>query len=59
MVLLAGLAVVGGLLDLPFQRIEWLDEWLEPVFADAHHEIAPPSFLGGVGLSVLGDRSWA
>jgi NADH-quinone oxidoreductase subunit L len=52
-VLLAGLAVVGGLLDLPFQRIEWLDEWLDPVFADAHHEIAPPSFLGGVGLSVL------
>ena len=34
-VLLAGLAVVGGLLDLPFQRIEWLDEWLEPVFPDA------------------------
>ena len=52
-VLLAGLAVVGGVLDLPFQRIEWLDEWLEPVFADAHHEIASPSFLGGVGLSVL------
>jgi autotransporter translocation and assembly factor TamB len=23
------------------------------VFADAHHEIAAPSFLGGVGLSVL------
>ena len=52
-VLLAGLAVVGGVLDLPFQRIEWLDQWLEPVFADAHHEIAAPSFLGGVGLSVL------
>jgi NADH-quinone oxidoreductase subunit L len=52
-VLLAGLAVVGGLLDLPFRRIDWLDEWLEPVFADAHHEIASPSFLGGVGLSLL------
>jgi NADH-quinone oxidoreductase subunit L len=52
-VLLAGLAVVGGLLDLPFRRIEWLDQWLEPVFADAHHDIAAPSFLGGVGLSVL------
>ena len=26
---------------------------MDPVFADAHHEIAPPSFLGGVGLSVL------
>jgi NADH-quinone oxidoreductase subunit L len=52
-VLLAGLAVLGGVLDLPFERIEWIDQWLEPVFADAHHEIAAPSFLGGVGLSVL------
>jgi len=52
-VLLAGLAVLGGLLDLPFQRIEFLNDWLDPVFADAHHEIAAPSFLGGVGLSVL------
>jgi len=52
-VLLAGLAVIGGILDLPFERIEWLDEWLDPVFADAHHEIAAPAFLGGVGLSVL------
>jgi len=52
-VLLAALAVIGGLLDLPFQRIEFLNDWLDPVFADAHHEIAAPSFLGGVGLSVL------
>ena len=51
-VLLAGLAVLGGLLDLPFARIEFLDEWLEPVFSDVHH-ISPPSFIGGVGLSVL------
>ena len=43
-VLLAGLAVVGGLLDLPFKRIEFLDEWLDPVFGDVSHHIgAPPS----------------
>jgi NADH-quinone oxidoreductase subunit L len=52
-VLLAALAVLGGVLDLPFRRIEFLDEWLDPVFADAHHAIASPSFLGGVGLSAL------
>jgi NADH-quinone oxidoreductase subunit L len=51
-VLLAGLAVVGGVLDLPFTKIEFLNEWLDPVFRDAHH-IPTPSFIGGVGLSVL------
>jgi NADH-quinone oxidoreductase subunit L len=52
-VLLAALAVVGGLLDLPFERVEFLDQWLDPVFADAHHVIEAPSFLGGVALSLL------
>jgi NADH-quinone oxidoreductase subunit L len=51
-VLLAGLAVIGGLLDLPFTKIEFLNEWLDPVFRDAH-QIAAPSFIGGVGLSAL------
>jgi NADH-quinone oxidoreductase subunit L len=52
-VLLALLAVVGGVLDLPFERIEWLDQWLEPVFGDIPHHIHRPSFAGGVALSVL------
>jgi NADH-quinone oxidoreductase subunit L len=51
-VLLAALAVIGGLLDLPFTKIEFLDQWLDPVFRDAHH-IGTPSFIGGVGLSAL------
>ncbi|MFI5053894.1 MAG: NADH-quinone oxidoreductase subunit L [Acidimicrobiia bacterium] len=51
-VMLAGLAVVGGLLDAPLKGVEFLDEWLAPVFADGGH-IASPSFIGGVGLSTL------
>jgi NADH-quinone oxidoreductase subunit L len=51
-VLLAGLAVVGGLLNVPVKGMEYLDEWLEPVFRDAGH-IPTPSFVGGVGLSLL------
>ncbi|HEX9505542.1 MAG TPA: NADH-quinone oxidoreductase subunit L [Acidimicrobiia bacterium] len=50
--MLAGLAVVGGLLDVPLKGVEFLDEWLAPVFADSGH-IASPSFLGGLGLSGL------
>jgi NADH-quinone oxidoreductase subunit L len=51
-VVLAGLAVVGGLLNAPFKGVEFLDQWLEPVFADAGH-IRAPSFVGGVALSTL------
>jgi NADH-quinone oxidoreductase subunit L len=51
-VLLAALAVVGGILDLPFARIEFLDDWLEPVFGDVSHHIDAPSFLGGTALSL-------
>jgi NADH-quinone oxidoreductase subunit L len=51
-VVLAGLAVVGGLLNAPLKGVEFLDEWLEPVFADAGH-IHAPSFVGGVALSTL------
>jgi NADH-quinone oxidoreductase subunit L len=50
--MLAGLAVVGGLLDAPLKGVEFLDQWLEPVFADSGH-IASPSFVGGLGLSGL------
>jgi NADH-quinone oxidoreductase subunit L len=52
-VVLAALAVIGGLLDLPFARIEFLSQWLDPVFEDIPHHIDTPSFVGGVGLSVL------
>jgi NADH-quinone oxidoreductase subunit L len=52
-ILLAGLAIVGGVLDLPFKRIEWLNQWLDPVFEDIPHHIDSPSFVSAVGLSVL------
>ena len=29
---LAALAAIGGLLNLPFKSMEWLDDWLEPSF---------------------------
>ncbi|HZT66566.1 MAG TPA: NADH-quinone oxidoreductase subunit L [Acidimicrobiales bacterium] len=31
LIVLAGLSVVGGLLDLPFLNLEFLDHWLDPV----------------------------
>jgi NADH-quinone oxidoreductase subunit L len=37
LVVLAGLAAVGGLLNLPFSRdVKFLETWLEPVFAHPH-----------------------
>jgi NADH-quinone oxidoreductase subunit L len=50
--LLAGLSILGGLLNTPLRGVEFLDEWLEPVFSDGGH-IATPSFVGGVALSTL------
>jgi NADH-quinone oxidoreductase subunit L len=52
---LALLAAVGGMLSLPFKAIEFLNDWLEPVFADAH-QIDPTSFVAGTtleGISVV------
>ncbi len=49
---LATLAVIGGVLNLPFIGLEFLTEWLEPVFEDVP-EIHPNSFIGGVALSAL------
>ncbi len=49
---LAGLAIVGGLLNLPFQGVEFLTEWLHPTFEHVH-EIHPTSFVAGLLLSVL------
>jgi NADH-quinone oxidoreductase subunit L len=52
---LAGLAVIGGLLNIPLKGLEFLTDWLHPVFADVH-EIHSPSFAKGsllTGLSVV------
>jgi NADH-quinone oxidoreductase subunit L len=54
-VALAVLAAVGGVLSLPFKSIEFLTQWLEPVFADAS-KIDVTSFLAGTtleGISVV------
>ena len=50
--ILAALAVIGGLLDLPFTRLELLNKFLEPVFGgvDAPHAT---SFWSAAGLDVL------
>jgi NADH-quinone oxidoreductase subunit L len=49
---LAFLAIVGGLLDLPFTKLEFLTDFLEPVFesSNAPH---PTSFWSAFGLDVI------
>jgi NADH-quinone oxidoreductase subunit L len=49
---LGALAVVAGVLNLPFRGLEFLTEWLEPVF-EGVPEIHPNSFVGGFALSTL------
>ena len=49
---LGALAVVAGVLNLPFRSLEFLTKWLEPVFEDVP-EIHPNSFVGGFALSTL------
>jgi NADH-quinone oxidoreductase subunit L len=47
---LAVLAIVGGLLNIPLRGATWLDRWLEPVF----HGVAQPtpsSFAGAAALT--------
>ena len=51
-VALAGLAIVAGVLELPFKGLDFLTKWLEPTFG-AHHAAEPTSFLSGFGLSML------
>jgi NADH-quinone oxidoreductase subunit L len=54
-VALAALAAVGGVLSLPFRSVEFLTQWLEPVFADAP-KIDVTSFVAGStleGISVV------
>src|SRR5207244_4116763 len=50
--ILAGLAAIGGLLNLPFRSLEFLTTWLEPVFHDVP-EIKAPSFAEGFVLSAV------
>jgi NADH-quinone oxidoreductase subunit L len=50
--LLGFLAVVGGLLSLPFKSLEFLTNWLEPVFAGAA-VIETSSFVSAFALSTL------
>jgi NADH-quinone oxidoreductase subunit L len=50
--ILAAGAVVAGLLDLPFEQLEFLTKWLDPVFEGAR-PVPPNSFVGGVALSAL------
>jgi NADH-quinone oxidoreductase subunit L len=50
--ILAFFAAVIGIIDLPFQSIEFLDKWLDPVFggvAQPH----PTSFWSAAGLDAL------
>jgi NADH-quinone oxidoreductase subunit L len=52
---LAFLAIVGGLMNLPIEGLEFLDEWLAPVFAGVQQP-HPESFVQGLvleGISVV------
>jgi NADH-quinone oxidoreductase subunit L len=49
---LAVLAAVGGIMNLPFSSMEWLDKWLESSFRGVP-EVHPDTFLGGFGLEML------
>ncbi len=52
LLLLGSLAVVGGVLAIPLKGIEWLTEWLAPVFKDVP-VIETPSFVDGLILSLI------
>jgi NADH-quinone oxidoreductase subunit L len=52
LVALAGLSVVGGLLNLPWKSLEFLHEWLEPVFGERLHELdVPAGTLWGLAIA--------
>jgi NADH-quinone oxidoreductase subunit L len=50
--MLAALAAVGGVLSLPFHGLEFLTDWLDPVF-EGVPEIDVTSFVGSATLSVI------
>jgi NADH-quinone oxidoreductase subunit L len=49
---LAVLAAIGGILNLPFSSMEWLDKWLESSFRGVP-EVKADTFIGGLGLELL------
>ncbi len=49
---LAFLAIVGGLLDLPFQKLEFLTHFLDPVFETVAAP-EPSSFWSAFGLDIV------
>ncbi len=49
---LAVLAAIGGIMNLPFTNMEWLDKWLESSFRGVP-EVHPDTFIGGLGLEML------
>jgi NADH-quinone oxidoreductase subunit L len=49
---LAGLAAVGGVLSIPIQGLDFLVEWLEPVFEGVEN-VHPESFVEGFVLSAI------
>jgi NADH-quinone oxidoreductase subunit L len=51
-VTLAVLAAVGGVMNLPFTSMEWLDKWLESSFRGVP-EVHPDTFVGGLALELL------
>lgn len=51
-VVLAILSIFIGFIELPFTRLEFLTEWLHPVF-EGVAEPHPTSFWAGLGLSLL------
>ncbi len=52
LVVLAILSAFGGLLNLPFRRVEFLHDWLEPVFAEGSlHELTSSTGLKVVLLA--------
>jgi NADH-quinone oxidoreductase subunit L len=56
LVTLAGLSVVGGLLNLPWRSVETLRKWLEPVFGSRLHALDVPAgtlWALAIGTAVL------
>ena len=52
LLILATFAVIGGILSIPIRSIEWLTEWLQPVFRTVP-VIETPSFWEGLVLSAI------
>ncbi|EHN12625.1 NADH-ubiquinone oxidoreductase chain L [Patulibacter medicamentivorans] len=49
---LAVLAILGGLLGIPFGILTPLEHFLEPTFADIHHPVHPGDGITAIGLLV-------